>query len=473
MINRILIRIKVVQMLYSYLLTRSEFKIKRPSEADTSQDALFAYRVYTDLLLLLMEISGTDTHANPNRPIVVTDRKMKKVRMARELASDDELRRLMVRNDTDIDTLRPLAQSLHDKVVASSAFQDFTRKVKHDMAKEVAMWCALLDTVIVTDPELDCTFRSLDGYSTVGFKKGVAMVEETLRSYYGVRAGYVQACEELQHSLDKAYQLYMSMFALIVEITREQERRLEAAKYKHLASSQDLNPNTKFIDNVLIQKLSASTDLENFMYDNKISWDTDVTLISKLLDLITASEIYKDYMADPVSDPASDCEFWRNVLRNIIFVSDDLLEILETKSVYWNDDLPIMGTFVLKTIRQVAVNPDGEVHFLPKYKDEEDARFGAQLFEDTVENREEYRAMIDKFINTGSWDPERLAFMDIVVMMTAISELINFPNIPVPVTMNEYIEIANSYSTAKSGQFVNGILYNVAADLKERGIIAK
>lgn len=473
MINRILIRIKVVQMLYSYLLTRTEFKIKRPADTDTSTDALFAFRVYHDLLLLLLEISGVDTHANPTHATVTTDRKMKKVHVAKELAADDDLRRIIVRDETDIDTLRPLAQHLHDKVVTTAAFLDFAKKIKHDMNREVAMWCALLETTIADDSQLDKAFRALDGYSTKGFKRGVNMVEDTLRSYYGVHAGYLQACDELQVSLDKAYELYHSIFALMVEITREQERRIEAAKYKHLASAKDLNPNTRFIDNALVQKLCQSPELEKYMNDHHVSWETDVALISKLLDLITSSEIYRDYMDAESTDVAADCEFWRNVLRNIVFVSDDLAEALENKSVYWNDDLPIMGTFVLKTIRQAALNTNEDIKLLPQYKDEEDAKFGAELFEDTIEHRDEYRAMIDKFINTGNWDPERMAFMDIVVMMTAISELINYPNIPIPVTMNEYIEIANSYSTSKSGQFVNGILYNVAADLRAQGRIAK
>ncbi len=103
----------------------------------------------------------------------------------------------------------------------------------------------------------------------------------------------------------------------------------------------------------------------------------------------------------------------------------------------------------------------------------DDERFGACLFELVVENREKYRALIDSFINSEQWDSERLAFMDIVVMMTAIAEIINFPSIPVPVTMNEYIEIANDYSTPKSGQFINGILFSVVRKLNDDGIISK
>ena len=135
-------------------------------------------------------------------------------------------------------------------------------------------------------------------------------------------------------------------------------------------------------------------------------------------------------------DYVADCEFWRNVMRTIILPSDDLAEALEAKSIFWNDDLSIMGTFVLKTIKQFAGSQDKEVKFLPQYKDEEDENFGPDLFRYAVENRETYRSYIDRFINSSQWDPERLAFMDIVIMIAAIAELINYPAIPVPVTMN-------------------------------------
>ena len=94
------------------------------------------------------------------------------------------------------------------------------------------------------------------------------------------------------------------------------------------------------------------------------------------------------------------------------------------------------------------------------------------MFTETIENFDEYRSYIDKFISK-QWDSERLAFMDIVIMTTAIAEMVNFPLIPIPVTLNEYIEIANSYSTSKSGQFINGILFSVINYLKSEGKLNK
>ncbi len=148
-----------------------------------------------------------------------------------------------------------------------------------------------------------------------------------------------------------------------------------------------------------------------------------------------------------------------------------------------------MSTFALKTIRrsyaapalegEEADNADdpgqvtGTIALLPKFMNSADETFGAELFEYVVQNRDTYRTYIDRFIDTKQWDTERLAFMDIVIMQAAIAELINYPSIPVPVTLNEYIEIANDYSTQRSGQFINGMLYSITKYLNEEGVIQK
>ncbi len=132
-----------------------------------------------------------------------------------------------------------------------------------------------------------------------------------------------------------------------------------------------------------------------------------------------------------------------------------------------------MGSFVLKTIKIFANAKGAPVKLLPKFKDLEDERFGPRLFEAAISNQDEYRAMIDECLVESRWDPDRLAFMDIVILETAIAELLNFESIPTIVTINEYTEIANYYSTPKSGQFITGMLYAIVNNLKKAGILVK
>ncbi len=459
-------------MLYSYLLTRSEFRID-PAPDTTSQDKKFAYAVYLDLLLLILETTGIGTRQGSQSSVLNVDAKLASSRLARALSADDVVRQAIFKGTGDIEALRPIAQYLHDTIVDSTVYKNYSRRRKTDLGDEVEVWTTVLETIVLKDEKINEAFRALPGYTNNGYKAGVSELVATFRSYYGASSGYVNACNALEDSLDKAYELYHSMFVLMIDLTTEQERRIENARAKYLASSEERNPNMRFAENQFIARLKTSTSLNEYLKDNPISWEADIALINSLLEKIKASKIYEDYMAAPATTYAADCEFWRNIMRNVVFTSDELAEALEEKSVYWNDDLQIIGTFVLKTIKQSANAPEDAIKMLPQYKDEEDSRFGNELFIDSVKNREVYRSYIDSLINVGNWDPERIAFMDIVIMTTAISELINYPAIPLAVTMNEYVEIANTYSAAKSGQFINGILYNVVNKLREEGKINK
>ena len=197
-------------------------------------------------------------------------------------------------------------------------------------------------------------------------------------------------------------------------------------------------------------------------------------MLKNLLDSVIASDIYRDYMSAPTEPTfADDAELWRKLFKSVILPSDDLAEALESRSVYWNDDLDIMGTFVIKTIKRFASSDNSNADLLPKYKDSEDEVFGPNLFVSAVRNRDMCRDLIDRFINEAAWDSDRLAFMDIVIMTAAITELLDYPAIPIPVTLNEYIEIANAYSTPRSGAFINGILYSVINHLRQEGRLIK
>lgn len=472
MINRILIRIKAVQILYAYLLTRNEFSIFPAPDTDATADQRFAYRAYSDLLLLLIELSGISARIG-HEPAIATDPKMERLQLGRTLRNSDGVREIIARGSSDISTLLRNVPALYADILASAAYTDFKRKRKIDLSDEVKLWETLLATTITSNKALKETFQSMDGYSRVGLEQAYDMVDKTLRSFYGANAGYAKAKADLQTSLTNAYQLYAGLFALIVEITREQARRIENAKSKYLATAEDLNPNMRFVNNALVAQIEENEQLNAILKDSPLQWSGEIALINGLLESITSSQLYHNYMQAPEHSVADDYEFWRNALKQIVFPSDALAEALEDRSIYWNDDLPVMSTFVLKTIRQAQNKPDAPLEILPKFKDDEDAEFGAELFVDTVKHHAEYTALIHKHIDTTNWDLERIAFMDMVVMETAISELLNFPNIPFAVTLNEYIEIAGAYSTGKAGQFINGVLYNIANELRRDGKLLK
>lgn len=472
MVNRILIRMKVVQTLYAYLLTRTEFKIDTDPDL-SSADKKFAHRAYIDMLLVLLEVTGHNAVNLNLRSRLDVDKKLAASQIGQALAADTAVKEIIFKGNNDIETLRSSLQGLHDRIANTSVFSDFRRKRKVDLAEEVALWTVLFESVVAKDPAMMSAFRTLPGYTAVGYQMAIAKVVETLKSYNDARGGYINALKSLETSLDKAYELYVTMFALIVDLTRARETQLENAKAKYLATSEDKNPNMRFVNNALAAALADSPELEELKSKYGVAWGDDYILMTSLLDLITKSNIYAEYMTAPSTDWEKDCEFWRQILKTVIFPSDDLVDALEDRSVYWNDDLQITGTFVLKTLRQAAQSPEHTIEFLPQFKDDEDARFGAELFQTTVANRDTYYGYIEKFVDRTNWEADRLAFMDSIIMITAIAEIINYPNIPLAVTMNEYVDIANAYSSAKSGAFINGILFSVVQYLREEGIIVK
>jgi len=455
------------------LLSRSEFKIETAPES-ASRDRRFAYAVYLDMLTLIQELSGIRTN-NPERSLHAIDvhPKFRTNRVGRALADNAILKTITYRNISDLNSFDSILQRLADKLAATSVFTDFARKRSHTLDEDVKLWTVLLETAILKDQDVIAALRTNPDFSLTGLHYGMMQAVDTLKAYNDSRSMYFKAKQELEKSLDKAYELYYDLFLLIVELTHEELERQEAAKAKYLATAADLNPDTRFVNNSFAGFLEKNEALQEFLKDHPSTWVDSPGLLKSLLDSILSSEIYAEYMAAESTGWETDCEFWRNVMKTIILPSDALADAIESKSIFWNDDLASMGTFALKTMRKFAQSENGEkTSFLPQYKDSEDAEFGMKLFTCAVENREKYREYIDKFINPD-WDPERLAFMDIVIMITSIAEILNFPGIPLPVSLNEYIEIANDYSTRRSGPFINGILYSVINMLVENGELHK
>lgn len=469
MINRVLIRIKVVQLLYSYLLTRSELKLPKEPESN-SRDNVFAFLMYHDILSFLVSLAGIDKGVSKGGE--AEGRILAHNKFLISLMANDDVRLSLQANSKEMEKLMATRAEIFNRVVSAPFYKTYLRKRSRGIEDEVALLKNIVNEILAKSVEFERAVRSMDGYTGAGFAKGFEAVNDTLDSFLASCTGLTEARNSLTGSLDKAYELYNSLLYLIVELTRLQDQKIDAAKHKHLATVEDLNPNMRFVENRLAKLLVEDEQFMGFVKDNSISWVVNnPELAKRLLDMVVSSDIYAEYMAMPETDLHKDCEFWKNVLKKIIFPSDDLAEALENMSVYWNDDLGIMDSFVVKTIKKIA--NDGKVTILPKYKDEEDAKFGAELFNIAVDKREEYRELIDRFIDRNQWDSERLAFMDIVIMITAIAEILNYPAIPIAVTLNEYIEIANSYSTPRSGSFVHGILTSVINLLKSEGKLLK
>ena len=277
--------------------------------------------------------------------------------------------------------------------------------------------------------------------------------------------------KELFFSLSKAYDLYNYLLMLMVALTNYAQKRVDAGKAKLAPTSEDLSPNMKFIENKFVAQLEVNKQLLEFISNQKKTWDNDQEFVKELYDKITASDLYKEYMASSDSSYEADRELWRKLYKSFVFNNDSLDQVLEDQSLYWNDDKEIVDTFVLKTIKRFEESKGASQPLLPEFKDDEDQEFARRLFRRTILNGDYYRHLISD--NTRNWDLDRVAFMDVVIMQCALAEILSFPNIPISVSLNEYVEIAKLYSTGKSGSFINGTLDGIVNQLKKEGKLTK
>ena len=298
----------------------------------------------------------------------------------------------------------------------------------------------------------------------------IKIVQLTYAYYQNGNRNLDVAEKELLFSLSKAYHLYHYLLALIVSISKEARKHYEVELAKAKREGTEL-PSSKFVDNRFATQLEENKQLCDFMSTQKQAWDDDIEFVRKLYSQIEQSSIYIDYMKNINISYEADREVWRRLYKTLIMDNEELDNVLEEKSLYWNDDKEIVDTFVLKTIKRFEPDSNATQELLPEYKDDEDKDFARKLFRATILNADQYQRYMSEA--SRNWDFSRLAYMDVVIMQIAIAEMLTFPNIPVNFTINEYVDLAKIYSTPKSYGYINGMLANIARHLIDLGLLLK
>ncbi|HCX99339.1 MAG TPA: transcription antitermination factor NusB [Bacteroidales bacterium] len=295
---------------------------------------------------------------------------------------------------------------------------------------------------------------------------------QVLFAFYRAESDSLTKVEsELLHSIKKGYDLYHLLFFLLLEIRDFAQRRIETAKQKLVPTHEDLNPNTRFVDNPIFALIEENESISQYAARNTLNWVNHPELIKKLYQKILASNYYAKYME------AETCEFiqHRQVLVSILSKElmdfDDFTQSLEEQSIYWNDDLDFMVGMLIKTLKKFEEGQNTDTPVFPMYKSEEDEDFAKRLLRKVVLGHAENTSMIEQY--TKNWDVDRIASMDILILEMAITEITEFPSIPVKVSFNEYIEISKYYSTEQSSTFINGVLDKIILTSRSEGKIHK
>lgn len=288
--------------------------------------------------------------------------------------------------------------------------------------------------------------------------------------YLSDGSSLVVAQKNMMFSVNKSYDLYHLLLTVITDVRSYAQEVIDTRKSKLRPSAEDLNPNTKFIDNKVIELLADSKNLNSFLSKNNLSWVGYPELIKRLYNNMVEKPYYQEYMASTDSSLKEDKELVVNFLKNEIEDFDYIYEVLEEISILWLDDIEFMLSQAIKTVSAIK-NLDSDIKLLPLFRDDEDVYFVKDLTAKAILKHDEYMAYLEKF--THNWDVERIAYMDRLIIIIALVEITEFSDIPVRVSMDEYIELTKYYSTPNSKNYVNGLLDKIINTLKAEDKINK
>jgi N utilization substance protein B len=298
---------------------------------------------------------------------------------------------------------------------------------------------------------------------------------KVLKEVYSFLNAQSTSCEAakktLHYSIQKTYDLYHLLMLLVIDVSDYALQQMELGKQKNFPTEQELHPNTKFVDNEFIKLLRGNMPLKRYCEKQRLSWGANPEVVKKLLALLYSTDFFRQYMDNDSRSFVEDKFLIMQLYSELLEDFEPLLLALEDRNIYWIDDVEFTISQVIKTLKLFRHDQSSETPLAQLYKEKEDELFAERVLLRATTNSAAYRDLVDK--HTKNWDLERIAFMDIVIMITAVAELMEFPDIPVKVSLNEYIEIAKYYSTPNSSLFINGVLDRIVENLKQENVLVK
>lgn len=282
-----------------------------------------------------------------------------------------------------------------------------------------------------------------------------------------------KAEKEMLDSISKVYDLYLLMLLLVIEVVDSAESLMETQKLKNFATDEELDPNLHFIENKAVNLLRNNVEFGRAIVAKRINWGIHSDVIRKLYVNIEKSDLYKKYMLVEESGLKKDKAFIIEMYEKFISENEFFNQIIEEESIYWSLDLELVHLNVMKTFEKMKLVQDvNSKVLLEVFRDkDDDLKFTNELLRKSLVNNKEYSEIIEKF--TKNWEVDRLAKIDVILLKLAMTELDHMPNIPVKVTMNEYIDLSKYFSTPKSKSFINGVLDRVVSEWRESGRLEK
>ena len=297
---------------------------------------------------------------------------------------------------------------------------------------------------------------------------------KAMQTYYSIlqnneEEGAEKAWNSLERSLNKSYELFISMHCLLIQLCDFANSRIEIKKNKYLATEEDLNPNMRFVENKIIEAFRKNAIINKAYCNFSSNWSDCPEIIKSIWTKVEKADFYKEYMLANENSLKNDMKIIVSIINVFLANSAKIDDYLEDKSIYWNDELELILSNIINDLQKIKA--DSQYNLSPMYKQDEDEDFARLLISKTVRNTIRFDGIISETLKR--WELERVAFVDRVILHLALTEILEMPDMPIPITLNEWLEIAKFYSTDKSSQFLNGLLDKIYIKLKTENKISK
>tara|TARA_B100000989_G_scaffold191943_1_gene144698 strand:- start:166 stop:1080 length:915 start_codon:yes stop_codon:yes gene_type:complete len=281
-----------------------------------------------------------------------------------------------------------------------------------------------------------------------------------------------QHYKNLSNSIHSIHDLYLLEISLLIEIFKKAVNKYNISHDSMSGNTIEIYSNEKFSKNQFLHQIFSNSKITTLISSKDfISWDIDYKFVNLIYDKIIHSDLYFSYLGCEKTSYEVDLKFVHDTFKEIIVINEKFQSFIEEKNIYWMDDYPLVNTLILKLIKNSTENNLEKLFYFKLFSNNKDKKYYEDLASISLKNFESNNLLINKYVT--NWDLDRLAKIDLVIINLAVSELINFKEIPIKVSLNEYIEISKYYSTEKSSMFINGILDKIVKDLVNNNSLIK
>lgn len=300
---------------------------------------------------------------------------------------------------------------------------------------------------------------------------------QSLYAYYsGGQEDIFAGEKQLLLSINKIYELFIYQLSFLYEVKRFAETRIDERKKKFYPTEEEINPNLKFVNNGVFKYLETNIDFLKKEEIYKVNWADEQEMVRKFYDNLMDAGFYKNYMESETTSLEEDKKLIIKVIDRQLAPFEFLHSFYSEKSVYFVDGFDLVSILLIKFVDSISKKSNEGTKMPPLIKTENDIvnsdlEFVKKLFRKVVLNNNDNDNLIKP--NTKNWDYSRIPLLDLILIKMALTEFEYMDEVPVKVTLNEYIELTKYFSVPKSKTFINGILDKLIQELRENGRINK